>query len=258
MDAAHKPAIIERKGVKIGFLQYTARWYREEEQIATATLPGVARILSKDGATIDAGDLERLRADVRKLRPQVDVIVVSHHNRDGATPVQFDPSQQRQAVPMTAPTPRAERPANSNNPPRAAADRTKAEEYQKLFAHTALDTGADLVFGHGTHTVQGVELYNGKPILYAVGHSAFDQPGYEDSTDGMVVRVVIQGKNIQRVSFVPVTRVNNDMVMLDPSSAGGQTLLKKVKNSSTLPLNIEGQEVIVLDKPVTTTSSKRK
>ena len=30
IDDAHKPAIVERKGVKIGFLQYTARWYQEK------------------------------------------------------------------------------------------------------------------------------------------------------------------------------------------------------------------------------------
>src|SRR5262245_21875910 len=29
---AHKPAIVERKGVRIGFLQYTARWYQDSEQ----------------------------------------------------------------------------------------------------------------------------------------------------------------------------------------------------------------------------------
>ena len=43
---AHKPAIVERKGVKIGFLQYTARWYQDSDQIATATEPGVAKIAS--------------------------------------------------------------------------------------------------------------------------------------------------------------------------------------------------------------------
>ena len=78
-----------------------------------------------------------------------------------------------------------------------AAIASKTEEYQKQFAHVALDTGADLVFGHGTHTIQGVEIYNGKPILYAIGHSNFDQPGYEKSTDGLVARVVIQGKSIR-------------------------------------------------------------
>ena len=53
---AHKPAIVERKGVKIGFLQYTARWYQDSDQIATATDPGVAKISSRDGVTIDPAD----------------------------------------------------------------------------------------------------------------------------------------------------------------------------------------------------------
>ena len=38
LEEAHKPAIVERKGVRIGFLQYTAKWYREDQQIATAYL----------------------------------------------------------------------------------------------------------------------------------------------------------------------------------------------------------------------------
>ena len=49
LDEAHKPAIVERKGVKIGFLQYTARWYRDADMLATATEPGVAKISSYDG-----------------------------------------------------------------------------------------------------------------------------------------------------------------------------------------------------------------
>jgi len=83
---AHKPAIIQRKGVKFGFLQYTAKWYDEEQQIATATSPGVARLKSSDGVTVDPGDLEQMRADIRRLRPLVDILVVSSHNRDGSGP----------------------------------------------------------------------------------------------------------------------------------------------------------------------------
>jgi poly-gamma-glutamate capsule biosynthesis protein CapA/YwtB (metallophosphatase superfamily) len=128
----------------IGFLQYTARWYRDADMIATASEPGVAKISSIDGVTVDPVDLDRMRADVTTLRPQVDIVVVSHHNRDGSTPVQFG------GKPGTA----------------AGKDRTISEEYQKQFAHAALDTGANLVFGHGTHTIQGVEVYKGKPILY--------------------------------------------------------------------------------------------
>lgn len=241
IDDAHKPAIIQRKGVRIGFLQYTARWYRDDEQIATPAAPGVARLKSVDGITVDPEDLNRVRDDIRKLRSQVDIIVVSHHNRDGATPVQFGA-----AAPAAPDRPRGSAPA----------DRTKAEEYQKQFAHVALDSGADLVFGHGTHTVQGVEIYNAKPILYAIGHSNFDQPGYEKSKDGLVIHAVIENKAIRRVSFVPVTRdANNDVMMVDPSTGEGARLLQIVRGVSPgVPLNIEGQEVVLLDRPAQTST----
>lgn len=229
IDEAHKPAIVVRKGVRIGFLQYTARWYQDKDMIATATEAGVARIKSLDGIAIDPSDLERLRSDVTKLRPQVDIVVVSHHNRDGSTAVQFGD------VKGTS----------------AGRDRTRTEEYQKQFAHVALDAGADLVFGHGTHSVQGVEMYAGKPILYAIGHSNFDQPGYEKSVDGLVVRVVIQDKSIVRVSFVPVSRdANNDVFLLDPAEGEGAKLLQAVKDRSAAPpaLRIDGHEVVLMEK----------
>jgi poly-gamma-glutamate capsule biosynthesis protein CapA/YwtB (metallophosphatase superfamily) len=231
LEEAHKPAIVARKGVRIGFLQYTARWYRVDEQLATATEPGVARITSRDGVTIDPADLARMQSDVRALRPQVDIVVVSHHNRDGATPVQFGQQSPR---PADAPRP----------------DRTRSEEYQTQFARLALDTGADLVFGHGTHYVQGVELYKGKPILYAVGHSAFDQPGYENSKDGLVIRAVIRGKSLARVSFVPVSRdEHNNLLMLDPSAGDGARLVNHVRErSANLPLRVDGHEVVLLDR----------
>jgi poly-gamma-glutamate capsule biosynthesis protein CapA/YwtB (metallophosphatase superfamily) len=235
-DEAHKPVVVERKGIKIGFLQYTARWYQHKNMIATPTEAGVAKITSIDGITIDPGDLERVKNDIKKLRPLVDIVVVSHHNRDGSTPVQF----------------------GATKGTRATKNRTDTEEYQKLFARVALDTGADLVFGHGTHTVQGVELYKDKPILYAIGHSNFDQPGYEKSTEGLVARVVIRGKAIQRVSFVPVTRdANNDVYLLDPSEGEGAKLVQMVKERSTDPvLRIDGKEVVLLEKRATTTNEK--
>ena len=83
LDAAHAPAILKRKGVRIGFLQYTAKWYAQDQQIATPTRPGVARIMSRDGVGIEESDLNRLREDIRRLRPRVDILVVSSHNRDG-------------------------------------------------------------------------------------------------------------------------------------------------------------------------------
>ena len=239
IDEAHKPAIVERKGVKIGFLQYTARWYQDKDMIANATEAGVAKIASIDGITIDPGDLDRVKADIKKLRPQVDILIVSHHNRDGSTPVQFG------SVKGTS----------------EGKDRAKSERYQAQLAHAALDAGADLVFGHGTHTIQGVEIYNGKPILYALGHSNFDQPGYEKSIDGLVARVVIQSKKIQRVSFVPVSRdANNDVYMLDPNEGDGAKLVQWVKERSFTPpsLRIDGHEVVLMERAPQATNNARR
>ena len=238
IDEARKPAIVERKGVKIGFLQYTARWYQDKDMIATATEPGVAKVTSIDGVTIDAGDLERMREDIKKLRSRVDIVIVSHHNRDGATAVQFGATKATSAV---------------------GRDRSKTEDYQKQLARVALDTGADFVFGHGTHTLQGAEIYHGKPILYAVGHSNFDQPGYEKSTEGLAVRVVIRDKQIARVSFVPVSRDgNNDVFLLDPSDAEGAKIVQMVKERSATPppFKTDGHEVVLFERPAQETRQR--
>jgi poly-gamma-glutamate synthesis protein (capsule biosynthesis protein) len=238
IDAAHQPVIVRRKGIRIGFLQYTARWYQDKDMIATATEPGVAKITSYDGVTIEADDLARVREDIRRLRSQVDIVVVSQHNRDGATAVQFGTRKPTSTV---------------------GRDRSKTEDYQRQFAHVALDTGADLVFGHGTHRLQGVEIYKGKPILYAIGHSTFDQPGYEKSTEGLVVRVVMRGKDILRVSFVPVSRDGqNDVFMLDPTAGEGATLVKMVTERSPQPpaLRVDGQEVVLFDRAARTSTAQ--
>ncbi len=38
------------------------------------------------------------------------------------------------------------------------------------FARKAIDTGADIYFGHGWHTFLGIEIYKGKPIIYGMGN----------------------------------------------------------------------------------------
>lgn len=39
----------------------------------------------------------------------------------------------------------------------------------RTFAHRVIDAGADVLFGHSAHVVQGIEVYRGKPILYDTG-----------------------------------------------------------------------------------------
>ena len=38
------------------------------------------------------------------------------------------------------------------------------------FAHTVIDAGADIVFGHGPHVTRAIELYNDRIIAYSLGN----------------------------------------------------------------------------------------
>jgi poly-gamma-glutamate synthesis protein (capsule biosynthesis protein) len=57
-----------------------------------------------------------------------------------------------------------------------AATRAELEETADFFtnfAHRAIDEGADIFVGHGSHFPMGVEIYRGKPIFYSVGNFVF-------------------------------------------------------------------------------------
>lgn len=54
-------------------------------------------------------------------------------------------------------------------------DERPADFLPPLF-RDAIDRGASLIVRHGPHSVQGVEIYKGKPIFYGLGHLFFDLP----------------------------------------------------------------------------------
>lgn len=50
---------------------------------------------------------------------------------------------------------------------------TELEDYQTKSGREFIDAGADMVIGDHPHVVQGVEWYNGKPIIYSMGNYWF-------------------------------------------------------------------------------------
>jgi poly-gamma-glutamate capsule biosynthesis protein CapA/YwtB (metallophosphatase superfamily) len=238
IDEAHKPAIIVCKGVRFGFLQYTAKWYDEEQQIATGTSAGVARLKSTDGMTVEPADLERMKEDIRKLRPLVDVLVVSSHNRDGQgrTTSAATPSDRGRggAASLTAPIP-------------LGPGFSQGEPYERQVAYAAIDAGADLVYGHGSHVVKGVDLYHNKPIMYCLGNFITDWIRMRPNKEGLVARVMVVDKRVMRVSIVPLTRdAENNAQILDPSAGDGAKLIEKVRGlSGDESLTHEGKEIVL-------------
>src|SRR5262249_46520953 len=46
-------------------------------------------------------------------------------------------------------------------------------DFLPKLAHAAIDAGADEFIGHGPHQIRGIEIYQGKPILYSLGNFIF-------------------------------------------------------------------------------------
>ena len=96
-----------------------------------------------------------------------------------------------------------------------------ADFLQPLF-HDLIDAGADMVIRHGPHTVQGLEVFRGKPIFYSMGSLFLDLPrtltiaseGPESARqviglpapwfDGAVATAAFAGRSLSELAFHPL------------------------------------------------------
>ncbi|MCL2334566.1 MAG: CapA family protein, partial [Endomicrobia bacterium] len=81
-------------------------------------------------------------------------------------------------------------------------------ESQKELAHFIIDSGADIYVGHHPHTLQGIELYNGKYILYSLGNFIFGGNSGPKDTDALIaqIRIEIDGEKKEiALKLIPVS-----------------------------------------------------
>lgn len=81
-------------------------------------------------------------------------------------------------------------------------------QFQKDFAHAAIDAGASLVIGHHPHWVEPVERYGKGIILYSLGNFVFDQAFSEDVKTGLIARVMFTEDSEPALELLPV-RIEN-------------------------------------------------
>lgn len=62
---------------------------------------------------------------------------------------------------------------------------------QQKYAHAMIDSGADIIIGHHPHVVQGLEIYNNKPIFYSLGNFIFDQYFSSDTQKSLAVGISV-------------------------------------------------------------------
>lgn len=72
--------------------------------------------------------------------------------------------------------------------------------YQVSLARACIDAGADVVWGHHPHVLQGAELYKGKPILYSMGNLISKKEGPTG-----LVRLYFEDFKFKKFKFLPLT-----------------------------------------------------
>ncbi|GJL59970.1 MAG: putative polyglutamine synthesis accessory protein [Nitrospirales bacterium] len=83
----------------------------------------------------------------------------------------------------------------------------------RTLAHQLLDLGGDCYWGHSNHTPQGIELYQGKVIVYSSGDFVDDYAVDPDERNDLsfLFNVEGQGGKVERLRLFPV-RIENFQV----------------------------------------------
>ena len=118
------------------------------------------------------------------------------------------------------------------------------KQSQKDIAHTAINAGASMVFGHHPHVLQGIEIYKGKPICYSLGNFMFLSKE-KQCYDTMIVRVVVEKDNIISFEIIPI-RIADAYVR----PAQGEDKKRILETLQTLSQSLGTQLKITGDKAV--------
>lgn len=83
----------------------------------------------------------------------------------------------------------------------------------RTLAHQLLDLGGDFYWGHSNHTPQGIELYQGKVIVYSSGDFVDDYAIDPDERNDLsfLFHVEVQAERVTRLHLFPV-RIENFQV----------------------------------------------
>jgi poly-gamma-glutamate capsule biosynthesis protein CapA/YwtB (metallophosphatase superfamily) len=92
---------------------------------------------------------------------------------------------------------------------------------QRRMGQAAIDAGADLVIGNHPHWAEGMEVYKGKPIWYALGNFVFDQTWSEYTMEGLTLELTFRGKELAQARMRPHLVLGKAQPnFMDPAGSG--------------------------------------
>src|SRR5699024_9803156 len=80
-------------------------------------------------------------------------------------------------------------------------------EYQQPLGQVLIDAGADIIWGHHSHVLHPIEVYQGRPIIYSLGNFIFENPRGFMQPESLIVKIT--STTPLAIELVPVW-VDND------------------------------------------------
>jgi poly-gamma-glutamate capsule biosynthesis protein CapA/YwtB (metallophosphatase superfamily) len=241
---AHKPAVLERAGLKLAMLSYGSI-FEPESFPARENKPGIATVGVNTAYQIppnisnmpgvlphvmtipNAKDVDLMLDDVRRAKDIADIVVVSWHW--GVT---------RYANSCATGIPLEDSPSFVLN-------------YQEEMGRAAIDAGADIIMGHHPHRLQGIEIYKGKLICYSLGNlimSFGEKDNFGPESAIIKVNIDLKDKKLTRFGLVPLMIPTETM---EPHIARLSELnlvireLERLSNKYGTQFRTDGDEVII-------------
>jgi poly-gamma-glutamate synthesis protein (capsule biosynthesis protein) len=104
--------------------------------------------------------------------------------------------------------------------------------------HFMADVGADAVIGHHTHVFSGIELYNGKPLVYSLGNFFFpEEEEPEGWNEGIICRLIINDS--ANAELVPIQQCKEDLVVEKLTGEKRAEILSEISKLSDIIANDE-------------------
>ncbi|MGB9588662.1 MAG: CapA family protein, partial [Armatimonadota bacterium] len=156
LEAARTPAVIEVGNTRIAILSYVWAGTLPDTCFFEAGRPGsgCAMLHTGEDGRLSEESAEILAEDLRAARALADFVIVSVH---------WGIERMHRPCP-----------------------------WQRKLARLMIDRGADAIIGHHPHVLQGIEVYNGKPILYSLGNFVFPSI-HNANNDSCIAILTIEG-----------------------------------------------------------------
>jgi len=179
---ARTPAIVERNGITFAFLGY---FFLGERNIEPKEVIATETQAGVAGHFSDTAALKAMvDADVRAAKQRAThVIPFFHWGREGTT---------------------------------------QPEPYQVELAHAAIDAGAAAVIGSHPHVLQGIEVYQGKPIAYSLGNFVFGGNWNPRDKRTALLELRFDAKGVTKVEIIPAYSDAYPEVPVQPYLATGE------------------------------------